>query len=197
MTPDLLLNALVFLCTAVCYVLNFRKDGVWSWKNGLYVLRYFTLLSNLFCACACLAAVFCLSSGTFPRWVWIARYVGTASVTVTLLTVMVFLGPALGYKSHLSGFGFYYHLAGPLLAIVSFCFLERVYVLSFALSLLGMVPVLLYGLVYLYKVVLGPQEKRWEDFYGYNKSGRWPVSFTAMLIGAFLICLLLRFLYSL
>ena len=48
MTPDLLLNALVFLCTAVCYVLNFRKDGVWSWKNGLYVLRYFTLLSNLF-----------------------------------------------------------------------------------------------------------------------------------------------------
>ena len=118
-------------------------------------------------------------------------------VTVTLLTVIVFLGPALGYKSQLSGAGFYYHLVGPLLAIVSFCFLERVFDLSFVLSLLGIVPVLLYGLFYLYKVVLCPEEKRWEDFYGYNKSGKWPISFAAMMVGAFVICLLLRLLYLL
>ena len=191
MTLDLVINALIFICTAVCYVLDFRQNGVWSWKNGVYALRFFTLLSNLFCACACLAVVLSAGGRGLPFWVWILKYIGTSAVTVTLLTVMVFLGPALGYKNQLSGAGFYYHLVGPLLAIVSLCFLERVYALSFALSLLGIVPVLLYGLVYLYKVVLCPQGKRWEDFYGYNKSGKWPISFAAMLIGAFLICLLL------
>ena len=197
MTLDLVINALIFVCTALCFVLDFRQEGIWSWKNGARALRFFTILSNLFCACACLAVVFCLRSGALPRWVWIVKYVGTSAVTVTLLTVMVFLGPALGYKSQLSGAGFYYHLVGPLLAIVSFCFLERVFDLSFVLSLLGIVPVLLYGLFYLYKVVLCPEEKRWEDFYGYNKSGKWPISFAAMMVGAFVICLLLRLFYRL
>ena len=197
MTLDLVINALIFFCTALCFVLTFRKEGVWSWKNGTEALHYFTILSNLFCACACLAAVFCLRSGTLPRSVWILKYIGTTAVTVTLLTVLFFLGPSLGYKTLLSGISFYYHLAGPLLAIVSFCFLERFYDLSFALSLLGIAPVLLYGLVYLYKVVLCPEDRRWEDFYGYNKSGKWPISFAAMLTGAFLICVLLRLFFRL
>ena len=194
MTLDLVINTLIFFCTAVCFVLDFRQEGVWSWKNGARALRFFTILSNLFCACACLAVVFCLCSGAFPRWVWILKYIGTAAVTVTLLTVMVFLGPSMGYKNLLTGAGFWYHLVSPLLAIVSFCFLERIYGMSFSLSLLGIAPVLLYGLAYLYKVVLCPEEKRWEDFYGYNKSGKWPISFAAMLAGAFLICLMLRLL---
>ena len=115
MTLDLVINALIFICTAVCYVLDFRQNGVWSWKNGVYALRFFTLLSNLFCACACLAVVLSAGGRGLPFWVWILKYIGTSAVTVTLLTVMVFLGPALGYKNQLSGAGFYYHLVVPLL----------------------------------------------------------------------------------
>ena len=147
----------------------------------------------------CFALAFALAarSGAVPHGIWLAKYVGTAAVTVTMITVLVFLGPALGYKSQLSGFGLWLHLIGPLLAIVSFCFFERLYPLPLPLALSGLLPVVLYGLVYLYKVVLCPEEKRWEDFYGYNKDGKWPIAFAAMMIGGALVCLLLRLLYRL
>ena len=114
-----------------------------------------------------------------------------------MLTVLFFLGPSIGYKPLLSGKDFYLHLLGPLLAIVGFCFFERFYPLALPLALTGLLPVILYGLVYLYKVVLCPEEKRWEDFYGYNKTGKWPLSFAAMMIGGALVCVALWGLYRL
>jgi hypothetical protein len=132
-----------------------------------------------------------------PYGVWLLKYIGTASVTVTFLTVMVFLGPTLGYKDQLKSWGLFLHLIGPLLAIVSFCFTERLYPLTLPLALLGDVPVLLYGLFYLYKVVLGPDTGRWDDFYGFNKEGKWPASFAGMLAGTFLLCLALMLLKNL
>ena len=127
-------------------------------------------------------------NGGLPHGVWLLKYLGTASVTVTFLTVMVFLGPTMGYKSQLEGWSFYLHVIGPLLAIISFCFLERIWPLSCVVALLGLLPVLLYGILYLYKVVI---TKQWEDFYGFNKNGKWKISFSAMVIGTFLVCILL------
>ena len=193
----MILNWLLFLGTAVSYAACFRSEEGWSVKNGLAALRFYTLLSNLFCAAAALAFALAARSGAVPHGIWLAKYVGTAAVTVTMITVLVFLGPALGYKSQLSGFGLWLHLIGPLVAIVSFCFFERLYPLPLPLALSGLLPVVLYGLVYLYKVVLCPEEKRWEDFYGYNKDGKWQIAFAAMMIGGALVCLLLRLLYRL
>ena len=61
--------------------------------------------------------------------------------------------------------------------------------MSFPQCLWGMFPVVLYGPVYLYKIIYAPEEKRWDDFYGFNKGGKWPVAFTGMVNGTFLICL--------
>ena len=49
----------------------------------------------------------------------------------------------------------------------------------------------LYGAAYLWKVVLCPKDKRWDDFYGFNRNGRWPIYFTGMVSAGFLICVLL------
>ena len=194
----IVLNLAIFFCTAFAYWACFRgEDGVFRAENGLAALRFYTLLSNLFCALASLALALALSGGEVPRWVWLWKYVGAAAVTVTLLTVLFFLAPAAGFKAMFSGRDLYLHLIGPLLAIVSFCFCERFYPLSLPLSLTGLLPVILYGLVYLYKVVLCPEAKRWEDFYGYNKTGKWPISFAAMMIGGALVCLALWGLYRL
>ena len=187
-------NAVIVLFTAVSTLVCFRKDGKWSFSSGLRAFRFFTLLSNVLCAIASLLILLCLSRGILPYGVWLLKYIGTAAVSVTFMTVMVFLGPTLGYKDQLKGFGCYLHLSGPLIAVISFCFLERWYPLSFPLSLTGVIPVILYGSVYLYLVVI---REKWEDFYGFNKSGKWQLSFVAMVIGALLLCLLLRFLYNL
>lgn len=191
------LDLIIFVCTALAWLSCFRGETGWSREAGLSSLRFYTILSNLLCALAALALALALLGGSVPRWVWLWKYVGTAAVTVTLLTVLFFLGPTVGYKTLLSGRDLYFHLLGPLLAIGSFCFGERLYPLSFPLALTGLLPVILYGTFYLYKVVLCPEEKRWDDFYGYNKSGKWPVSFAAMMIGAFLICCALWWLYRL
>ena len=188
----MILNFLLFLCTAAAYVRCFRtEEGTWSRKQGIETLRYFTLLSNLFCGLAALAMAIAQLGGSVPHALWLCKYVSVAAVSVTMITVLVFLGPALGYKSQLSGVNLYLHLLGPLLAIGSFCFFERIYPLTLPLSLLGILPVACYGLFYLNKVVLCPEGKRWEDFYGFNKGGKWPVSFVAMHVGAALVCLLL------
>lgn len=194
----IVLELAIFFCTLASYFACFRgEDGVWRVKNGLAALRFYTLLSNFLCALASLALALALIGGAVPRWIWLWKYIGTAAVTVTMLTVLFFLGPSIGYKPLLSGKDFYLHLLGPLLAIVGFCFFERFYPLALPLALTGLLPVILYGLVYLYKVVLCPEEKRWEDFYGYNKTGKWPLSFAAMMIGGALVCVALWGLYRL
>jgi hypothetical protein len=186
-------NALIVAFTALCLCACFRKEGKWSLQAGLRTLRFFTTLSNVLCAVASLLVLLTLRQGV-PFGVWLLKYIGTAAVCVTFMTVMVFLGPTIGYRDQLKGFAFYLHVSGPLIAAISFCFLERWYPLSFALSLTGMLPVVLYGALYLNRVVVA---KKWDDFYGFNKSGKWQISFSAMVAGSFLLCLLLWFLYRL
>ena len=109
-------------------------------------------------------------------------------MTVTMLTVLVFLGPTIGYKIVLTGRELWMHLINPLIAIITFTLLER-RSLPFVYSLFGMLPVMLYGIMYLYKVLLAKEEKRWDDFYGYNKGGKWYISIILMMIGTFAICI--------
>ena len=182
---NIFLNALIFLLTLILTNRFFRKDGVWHIKNGAVAFRYFTVLSNVFCAAA--ALLMCFASSV--SWVWTLKYIGTVAVTVTMLTVFLFLGPNMGYKMLLTGPDLYMHLVTPLMAIISFiCFEKRG--MTFQMALLGVLPVLFYGVLYLYKVVYAPEHKRWEDFYGFNKNGKWPVSFATMLAGGFAVCML-------
>ena len=189
------LNFAVFIFTVLAYLFRFRDENGFSREMRIDGLRYFTILSNLFCAFASLALALSLVAGTVPFWIWLWKYIGVAAVTVTLLTVLFFLGPSAGFRYLLAGMDLYLHLVGPLLAIVSFCFFDRLYPLSLPLAATGLLPVVLYGAVYLYKVVLCPEEKCWEDFYGFNRGGKWPVSFAAMVLGGFAVCCALYALY--
>ena len=154
------------------------------------LLRYFTVLSNLLCAVAALAVVICRLGGALPDAVRWLKYAGTASVTVTFLTVIAFLGPTLGYKLMLTGPDLWLHLICPLLALLSYFAWDRPDA-PFAVVLLALLPVLLYGVLYIYRVLYAPEERRWKDFYGFNRGGKWPLSYAAMAVAAFLIGLAL------
>ena len=155
------------------------------------VMRYFTTLSNLFCAAACLCVAAFRLTGAVPRWVLILKYAGTVEVMVTFLTVMLFLGPSFGYKNLLTGPDLWLHAVCPLLALVSYLAWDRTEG-PLPLALLGALPVLLYGLMYLKKAVLEKTpEKRWDDFYGFNRGSRWPLSFAVMLTAGVLLSLAL------
>ena len=181
------INALIFLITFYLLIRDTRSEGTFDGKRTQVIFRFFTEQSNVFCALAALALFL------FPdtRWAWLLKYLGTAAVAVTLLTVFLFLAPSSGnLKGLLSGSSLFLHLITPLLAIISFSFFEK-RGMSFSTALLGMLPVILYGTLYLHKVVYSPEEKRWDDFYGFNKGGKWPIAFAAMLAGTFVICMIL------
>ena len=156
-------------------------------KNPLkIVLRYFTALSNIFCAGAALAETIARIYGSIPQAVYILKYAGTCAVTVTLLTVMLFLGPTKGYKPLLSGPDLMLHLICPLLAILSFLVWDRPEMKSVSF-VLGILPVAAYGVLYFYKVILAAPGNRWEDFYGFNRGGKWPLSLIVMASGSIFI----------
>lgn len=181
-----IINGIIFLITLVIVLSLCRNEGRWSAAGARNALRYFTVQSNILCALS--ALLLCL----FPeaRWAWTLKYIGTQAVTVTMLTVFFFLGPTLdcGLRGLLRGRDFFLHLATPLLALLSFLLFER-RGMGLGTALPGLLPVALYGALYLYRVILAPADRRWEDFYGFNRGGKWPLSMGAMLLGSFLVCL--------
>ena len=93
---DIILNVLVFLATAVLVLSFLRKDGQWYPERIKKAFRFFTCQSNAFCAAACLAEAVSALCGDIPEWIWMLKYIGTAAVTVTMLTVFLFLAPGIG-----------------------------------------------------------------------------------------------------
>ena len=184
MIPSVVVNLAIVLCTAGAIIKHGRNSPM------KVVLRYFTALSNILCAIAALAVVIGRLCGQVPQAVLVLKYISTCAVTVTLLTVLAFLGPMIGYKPLLTGPDFWLHLVCPVLAIVSLLAWDKPN-LGIGAVLLGALPVVAYGLLYLSKVILAPAEKRWDDFYGFNRGGRWPVSFVAITAASLLVSWLL------
>ena len=179
MIVSVVLNALLIVINVVCVILGVRKIGVKQ------LFCYFTVLSNVFCAITSAIVLFAWIGGSLPLWVVLLKFVGTAAVTVTLLTVFLFLGPFSGeWKLLLSGPDLFLHLFNPLIAIVSLCFFEHTD-FAFGYVLLGLIPVILYGVWYYYRVVVLPENRRMDDFYGFNKGGKWPLSCVFMFVLAF------------
>ena len=185
---DIVLNLTVVLNMILFTIMSFKRDGEWNIKNIKRALKFFTYLSNVLLAVSSLLII------VFPQSfiAWMIKYTGTAAVSVTMITVLVFLGPTIGYKKVLAGRELWMHLLNPLIAIITFAILER-RSLSFLNSLFGMIPVILYGTMYYYKVLVAKEEKRWDDFYGFNKGGKWYLAIFFMLAGTFAICMAFYF----
>lgn len=187
-TFSFIINLIILVLTLSLTIGIFRENGKWNLQRGKKAFRYFTLQSNLLCAGASL----CMCVFPDERWAYNLKLVGTAGVTVTMLTVLLFLSRIYGIGSLLKGSELFMHLITPLMAIASLCLFERRGI-SFGTAFLGMLPVALYAPLYLYKTLHAPENKRWEDFYGFNIGGRWKIAYVMMHLGAALICLALYF----
>ncbi len=182
---DRMINGMIFAVTLVLVIRFFRENGKWNPGRGKAAFRFFTTLSNVLCAVS--ALLMCIAPEN--RLFRMLKYIGTAAVTVTMMTVLLFLAPTMGgLRKLIQGAELFLHLLTPLAALLTFGLWER-RGMAFGEALWGMLPVALYGPYYLYRTVFAPEGKRWEDFYGFNRGGKWPASFLAMLAGTLLICL--------
>ena len=79
------------------------------------------------------------------------------------------------------------HLITPLLALFSLLCFENEGLSPWVIPL-GLLPVLLYGWLYLQRVVIAGA---WPDFYGFNRDGKWKLSFSMMILGTIAVAVLL------
>lgn len=130
------------------------------------------------------------SSPTVPSWVMTLKFIGTVSVTVTLLTVFFFLGPVLGRWARLfDGNKLFLHAVVPILAIISLICLDDLnsYINKYQ-ALTGISTVIIYGVVYFFNVVVF---RSWKDFYMFygGSVNRLIIAFFSMTVGTVIICL--------
>ena len=195
-----LVNLIVIVCVIWSQTQFFFFRGQGNMRvTGVKTFWYFTNDSNILHAVSCLAVlIWQVCTGgrkrEMPYPLLIFCHVAATAVSVTLVTVLLFLGPRLGYASMFAGWTLYLHLLGPLLAIFSFLFLEEGPELKKKHTCLAAMPVFVYALFYLYYVVL---RRTWPDFYGFNMHGKWYISFVVMLAAAYGLGALLRILRGL
>ncbi len=144
--------------------------------RGLRSLKYFTVLSNLLFGASCVIyAVFETKTGRgdMPPWLRILRLASVCAVSLTFLTVVLFLGRIYGYRSMFAGNNLYFHLVIPLAAVILFLFIDRKDELRPQQCVLCLIPVLLYGVGYIINVLINGRGE-WphaNDFYGFFNWG--------------------------
>ena len=192
----------------------------WSWstmfhgtttdqvtRSGFQSLRYFTVLSNLLMGFASIIAfvweVLDLakkreSETPYPIWLKILMLAAVTSVTLTLMTVLLFLGPVFGYVMMFSGVSFYMHLITPLLSILTLAVFTMCEGLRFRSTFIAIVPVALYAVYYVGNILIngvgsGLSSNDWYGFMMWGYAGI-PFVVLVMLLAVWLIALGLYFL---
>lgn len=156
---------------------NGEVEGSALMTAGLSNLRFFTVLSNILEGVACLALLIASAAGrAIPLWAAELKLAAAASVALTFITVMVFLGPMLGYKYLFTGSNLWFHGIIPIAAMVEFAFIdcyEGFPAVPFKATFTAVIPMLLYGVWYLINVIRGGMaDGRFvNDWYGFAMWG--------------------------
>ncbi len=193
---SLLFNAVIVGLVAYAISTFFTTGGEGNMEVvGFKCFRYFTVLSNVLVALVSMIfLIFNIKNirkgmCDTPFTVLLLKFVGTVSVTVTFLTVMLFLGPTLGYMAMFEGVNLILHAIVPLMAIISFAMFELNKEVKFKDSLYGLIPTVLYSIAYVIMVIF---IKGWEDFYGFTFGGKLyfaPVSLVMMYLATMVFSL--------
>ena len=198
------INLIIFLATTVVVISYFfGNDGEYH-IDPLGRFRLFTTDSNILCGITSLVAavaelrILMGKTKRLPLWVQVLKYIGTVAVMLTFTVVITFLGPTMGYIAMLFvGTSIYMHLLGPVLAFVSFVFLEEGEKLKRRIIPVGATSILVYGVYYLVRFVfIEPVGSGWHDFYGFNIGGFWYISFVVILLVGIGLAALVRLLHN-
>ncbi len=205
-TASLIFNIALVVFFVIACIVFFRpyfSDKDTARHQLRLAVRFFTVDSNIFGTVASIALVIAdisvLTGGTdaVPFGLILLKMTATVSLMLTFFTVVCYLLPRFGMTDLFRGANFYMHVVTPLLALFSFIFFEGPHSIPTGWFLLSLLPVFVYGLWYLWKVVLCPPQKRWPDIYMFNAHGKWYLIIFLMLAVTAVIGLLLTLLHNL
>ncbi len=199
---NIALTAFLFLASFISVGVIFFSGGSGNMQVvGTRAFMYFTVDSNLLCGLACLIScvysilLLCGKIRRLPGWVSLLKFCGTSAALLTFTVVMCFLGLIYGYGAMFAGVNLYLHGVVPVLAACSFVLLDPWADIRGFRTLFGILPVIVYGIFYIYLVViLGPEKGGWYDFYSFNSGplqGKWYLSVIVVIAVSYLLGLLI------
>ena len=198
---SLLSNLTILVLTVLCVVALLDPASHPDLGTAdLRIFRYYTTLSNILAALVAVPtavpALIGVIRGDFPipRWLSVLRFTATSALTLTMMTVLFFLGPVFGFGGMFTGVNFWLHLVNPVLSILSFLFFEKEADYPAKNPFPGIVQTAVYGAVYVYMVFLiGEERGGWPDLYGFNFAGCWYLTVALLLFANLVFAKLLLF----
>ena len=179
-----IINIIFILFATIAMITNFRfmtNEGVLE-IPGVNALQFFTVDSNLLLGISSIIMVVyevLLLNGkitSIPKYVYLFKFISTVATTLTMMTVVVLLGPIAptGYFSLFINSNFFFHLVSPLLGVISYVFFENHNLMNKKEILYGLLPTFLYGIYYTTNVLIHMENGKVppaNDWYGFAQGG--------------------------
>lgn len=174
-------------------------------RNGVApidLFQYFTIDANILTAFGAAMmipyAVDGLRKKRFycPKWAMCFHYSGVVCITL-IMFFAVFVISIIDKEMAFYGYNFYLHIICPIMILISFFVIESYYKISIKMSLMSIIPVFVYALIYIYEVIIkGTSAGGWEDIYYFTKFASPVFSFVAMMLISFLIAVIIGLIYN-
>lgn len=200
LTVLLVLAALVIMLTGFQFMGYEKKLSA----NSVQAFRFFTVDSNLLLG----LAAFMLAreekrtalagAGKVRDGMILFKYTAVVSTTLTFFIVAAVFAPGMpgGYFSMIKNTNLFYHLIVPVTGMISFIFFEDGRGLKFRHTFTGLIPMVIYGVIYAINVfshAVNGRVPRKYDWYGFVSAGTDTAASAviSMFIITYLICLAL------
>lgn len=129
-----------------------------------------------------------------PKWAVFFYYVGVTCTTMIML-VAVFVIRIVDFELAFLGNNFFLHVLCPIMILITFFLIESYYKITLKTSLSTLVPVFIYAVVYIYKVIIvGEEAGGWRDLYYF--AGHPVLAFCSMMTTTFVVAVLVAFIYN-
>lgn len=200
-----LISALIVLiCVCVGVTMNLTTVYDENFDHmGIRTFCMFTVNSNILCALSMALiipyAIDGLRKHNFhaPNWVIVMELAGVTSVALTFLVSLFILAPFKGFLLIFSGSRFFLHAVCPVLAVIAFCFFMTEQDLGLPSSLIAVIPVFIYAILYYVMVVMiGEENGGWNDFYGFATHVPVWIPMVAIMPLSFVIATVLRLVHN-
>ena len=161
----------VIVCLAAAgvsrMVHHMDDDGVLM-GSGLENLKYFTVLSNIFCLA--IAIIYLILSVFFrKKCPIILKLISVSGVALTFVIIAFFLAPLYPDLNMYEGSNKFFHLIVPIVAMIEFIMYEQEVRMPFKYTFIAAIPSLIYGNFYLANCLINgvgewPETNDWYGF---------------------------------
>ena len=175
MKKRVVFNIIIFVIILYSWLsMVFGRTNSGFMSRGLFSLKFFTILSNLLEALACLIWIYNRNEKI--------KYVATVSVTLTMMVTLLYLGPIFGYGMMFAGVNFWLHLAVPMTCLLEILLWNNEKYTKKD-NLIACLPLIIYGLFYLGNNLINGKGTwpHMNDWYGFLMWG-YPVGIVIFII---------------